>query len=183
MQIEEAYKALKNHNIPLATVMAGYNVIRRYPESNGIMDVCRELGITLIPYAPLAEGTLTGKYRSGDRKVPLQYIVTSYFGHLDLTKERNDNVPFIRRLFSKPREVDVKRMEPLMAVMDEIAKCHDKSIAQVALNWLLSADDIHILPIPGIKSIKQADDNAGVAGWRLSKEERIRINHIEEQTR
>ena len=182
-QIEEAYKALKKHDIPLATVMAGYNIIRRYPESNGIFDICRKHNITLIPYAPLAEGTLTGKYRFGERKVPLQYIVTSYFGHLDLTKERNDNVSLVKRVFSKPREVDIKRMEPLMSVLDEIAKSNHKTIAQVALNWLLSADDLHILPIPGTKSTKQADDNAGVAGWRLSKEERTRINQAEEQTR
>lgn len=182
-QIQEAYQALKKHNIPLATAMAGYNIIRRYPESNGIFDICRELGITLIPYAPLAEGTLTGKYRSGEKKVPVQYKVTSYFGHLDITKERNDHVPFVKRLFSQPREVDIKRMEPLMSVLDEIAGNHNKTIAQVALNWLLSAEDIHILPIPGTKSVKQADDNAGVTGWRLSKEERTKINKIEEQTR
>lgn len=183
VQIKEAYQALKKHNIPLATAMVGYNIIRRYPESNGIFDICRELGITLIPYAPLAEGTLTGKYRSGEKKVPMQYKVTSYFGHLDITKERNDHVPFVKRLFSQPREVDIKRMEPLMSVLDEIAGNHNKTIAQVALNWLLSAEDIHILPIPGTKSVKQADDNAGVTGWRLSKEERTKINEIEEQTR
>lgn len=182
-QIKEAWEALEKHGIPLATAMAGYNILRRYPESNGVFDACRELGITLIPYAPLAEGTLTGKYRSGEKKVPIQYTVTTYFGHLDLTKEHNDNVPFVKRLFSKPREADIKKMEPLMSVLDEIAKAHNKTIAQVALNWLLSADDIHILPIPGTKTMKQADDNAGIAGWRLSQEERTRINHVEEQIR
>ena len=181
-QIKRASKALKSEGYFLTSAMVGYNVIRRYPETNGVFDICEKENISVIPYAPLAEGTLTGKYRGG-KKVPIQYAVTSYFGHLDVTKERNDGIPFMKRLFSKPRESDIKRMEPLMEVMESIAAAHGKTIAQVAINWLITQERVRVIPIPGVRSVKQANDNAGALGWALTKEERETINHIEEITR
>lgn len=181
-QIERASLALKSEGYFLTSAMVGYNVIRRYPETNGVFEICEKENISIIPYAPLAEGTLTGKYRGG-KKVPVQYAVTSYFGHLDLTKERNDGIPFLKRLFSKPRESDIKRMEPLMKVMENIAAIHGKTIAQVAINWLITQERVKVVPIPGVRSVKQAKENAGALGWALTKEEREAINRMEEATR
>ena len=44
----------------------GLDLLHRVPEVNGVLDACRELGITLIAYQPLAQGVLTGKYRPGE---------------------------------------------------------------------------------------------------------------------
>jgi aryl-alcohol dehydrogenase-like predicted oxidoreductase len=162
--------------------MVGNNVIRRYPETNGVFDICEKEGISLIPYAPLAEGALTGKYRGG-KKVPLKYAVTSYWGHLNITKERNDDMSLLKRIFSKPRESDIKRMEPLMQIMEEAANNHGKSLAQVAINWLITQERVNVVPIPGVRSVKQATDNAGAIGWTLTEEEREKINRAEESTR
>lgn len=180
-QMEAAANALEKHGLPLSAAMVGYNLLRRYPETNGVMDVCRKHNITLIPYAPLAEGTLTGKYRGG--RVPFQYFVTSYFGHLNLTKERDDNIPLIKRLFSKPRECNVRKMEPLMQMLEEIAKAHDKSIAQVSINWLATNPDVHVFPIPGTRNVRQAESNLGAVGWSLTMEERQMIDRAEKACR
>lgn len=100
-----------------------------------------------------------------------------------MTKERNDNVPFIKRFFSRPREADIKRMEPLMEVMEKIAAAHEKTIAQVAINWLITQEEVKVIPIPGVCSVKQAEDNAGALGWAMTREERMMINQVEENTR
>lgn len=180
-EIEEAADALEKHGLSLAAAMVGYNILRRYPETNGVIDVCKKHNVTLIPYAPLAEGTLTGKYRGG--KVPFQYLLTSYFGHLNLTKERDDEIPFIRRLFSRPRECNVRKMEPLMQTLDEIAKLHGKTIAQVSINWLMTNPDVKVFPIPGTRNIQQAESNFGAAGWSLTAEERRMIDRAEKACR
>lgn len=180
-QIAEATEALHKYGYSLDAAMVGYNLLRRYPETNGVIDICRKYNITLIPYAPLAEGTLTGKYRG--KKVPLSYFVTSYFGHLNMTKERDDEIPFIKRLFSKPRECDVKRMEPLMLVLEDIAKKHGKSIAQVSLNWLYTNPKVNVFPIPGTRNIKQAESNLGAVSWTLTDDDRKRIDEAERSCR
>jgi aryl-alcohol dehydrogenase-like predicted oxidoreductase len=182
-QIREAHAALAKYGIPLATAMVGYNILRRWPETNGIFRACKELEITLIPYAPLAEGILTGKYRTKDKKVPLSYAAVLYFGHLNITKEREDSRSFLQRLFSKPREINKIKIEPLFKVMEEIADAHGKTLTQIAINWLLSIDDICVIPIPGMKNIRQVNDNIGALGWSLTKEERERIDKAEIETR
>jgi aryl-alcohol dehydrogenase-like predicted oxidoreductase len=53
--------------------------------------------------------------------------------------------------------------------MREIGASHGaKSPAQVALNWVICKGAV---PIPGAKSARQAEENAGAAGWRLTPEE------------
>jgi aryl-alcohol dehydrogenase-like predicted oxidoreductase len=177
-QIHEAHSALAKHNIPLATAMVGYNLLRRWPETNGVFDTCKELSVSVIPYAPLAEGILTGKYR-GKKKVPVGYAVATYFGHLNFTKERNDSSSFIKRLFTKPLEIDKKKIEPLFKVMDKIAAAHEKTLAQVAINWLSTNEDVNVIPIPGMKNTRQVVDNLGALSWKLTKEERDLIDKAE----
>jgi len=61
--------------------------------------------------------------------------------------------------------------------MKTIAQAHGKTVAQVALNWLLTKDE-RIIPIPGAKNVRQASDNAGAVGWRLSEEEFRKIDEV-----
>jgi aryl-alcohol dehydrogenase-like predicted oxidoreductase len=66
-QLRIAHAALAERGIPLASNQVEYSLLHRAPEVNGVLDACRELGITLIAYQPLAQGVLTGKYQPGDR--------------------------------------------------------------------------------------------------------------------
>src|SRR5258708_15146338 len=61
-QMREAHAALAKRGIPLASNQVEYSLLHRQPEANGVLDACRELGITLIAYTPLGGGALTGKY-------------------------------------------------------------------------------------------------------------------------
>jgi len=182
-QIQNSHACLAQHGIPLATVMVGYNLLRRFPETNGVFDVCRKLNISVIPYAPLAEGILTGKYRTGENKLPFAYRAAIYFGHLNIVKERGDSTSLIRKIFSKPRELDKKRLEPLFNVLEGIAKTHNKTLAQVAINWLITTNEVNVIPIPGVRNVRQINDNIGALDWHLTQDERTIINKAEIESR
>jgi len=66
-QMRTAHAALAERGIPLASNQVQYSLLHRQPETNGVLDACRELGVTLIAYQPLASGALTGKYLTGPR--------------------------------------------------------------------------------------------------------------------
>jgi aryl-alcohol dehydrogenase-like predicted oxidoreductase len=66
-QLRTAHAALAERGVPLASNQVEYSLLHRAPEVNGVLDACRELGIMLIAYQPLAMGVLTGKYRPGDK--------------------------------------------------------------------------------------------------------------------
>jgi aryl-alcohol dehydrogenase-like predicted oxidoreductase len=76
-------------------------------------------------------------------------VVALYFGHLNITKEQNNTNLFISRLLSKPREIKKEKIEPLFKAMDKIAAARGKTLAQTAINWLLTNEEVYIIPIPG----------------------------------
>ena len=55
-QMRQAHSALAERGVPLASNQVEYSLLHRQPETNGVLDACRELGVTLVAYTPLAGG-------------------------------------------------------------------------------------------------------------------------------
>ncbi|MBI1881942.1 MAG: aldo/keto reductase [Chloroflexi bacterium] len=177
--MRQAHTRLSRYGIPLASNQVKYNLLHRYPETNGVLDACRELNVALIAYSPLEQGVLTGKYRSGGTLMSSSVRTMLNVGlRLDVYGDTRGQVPVLRRLLSTPRVMRREKLEPLFGVLEEIARAHEKTIAQVALNWLLTKD-AWIIPIPGAKNARQASENAGALGWRLTEEEHTRLSQAE----
>ena len=150
-QMRIAHAALAKHGIPLASNQVEYSLLHRQPEVNGVLDACRELGVTLIAYQPLASGALTGKYEAGARPTGLRWFMMGYF-----------------------RGKGLEAVAPVVALLREIGGCYSKSPAQVALRWLIENESV--LPIPGAKNGKQAADNAGALSFSLTPAEIEALN-------
>jgi aryl-alcohol dehydrogenase-like predicted oxidoreductase len=149
-QMRRAHTALAQHGVALASNQVEYSLFKRAPEVNGVLNACRELGVTLIAYSPLAMGLLTGKYGPGTTPSGIR--------------------SFTRR-FSKQ---NLAAIQPVIALAQEIGAAHGgKSAGQVALNWLIRRGT---LPIPGAKNGRQANENAGALGWALDGEEIERLD-------
>ncbi len=142
-QIRLTQQVLSKRGVLLASNQVNYSLLNRNVEKNGLLKACQELDITLIAYSPIAKGVLTGKYTP--EKAP----------------------PGIRgNYYDKER---LAHVQPLIRVMRETGQAHDgKSPVQVALNWLMCKGAV---PIPGAKNARQAQENAGSMGWRLTDEE------------
>jgi aryl-alcohol dehydrogenase-like predicted oxidoreductase len=63
---------------------------------------------------------------------------------------------------------------PVVEELERIGREHDRSPAQVALNWLARQDCV--LPIPGAKDGRQAGDNARSIDFEISDEEAARLD-------
>jgi aryl-alcohol dehydrogenase-like predicted oxidoreductase len=59
-QMRRVADRLARSNIPLAANEVHYSLAHRDPETNGVLDACRELDVALVAYFPLASGRLTG---------------------------------------------------------------------------------------------------------------------------
>lgn len=151
-QMRIAHEVLAKRGIPLASNQVEYSLLHRQPETNGILDTCGELGITLIAYQPLASGALTGKYGKGAR--PRGF----------------------RRFMPYFRSQSIAVLEPVLALLHEIGSRYAKTPAQVALRWLI--ENPLVLPIPGAKNSQQATDNAGALTFQLTREEIEALNRI-----
>src|SRR5579859_6284124 len=182
-QMRQAHARLARYTIPLASNQVHYNLLHRYPETNGVLDACRELDVALIAYSALEQGILTGKYRSGTTSTPFsRRLIQGLGSRLDPFGDTRGSLSTGRRLLFRTRTTQHQKLEPLFVVLEEIARAHEKTIAQVALNWLISKDE-HVIPIPGAKNARQARENAGALGWHLTAAEHTRISQAEFDSR
>ena len=69
----------------------------------------------------------------------------------------------------------LKKLPPVIKALQEVAQNHGKTVSQVALNWVVCKG---ALPIPGAKNAKQAQDNAGGAGWHMTDDEVAKLDEI-----
>lgn len=144
-QMRVAQAELARRGIPLASNQVQYSLLHRGPETDGVLDTCRELGVTLIAYMPLASGALTGKYSATARPAGWR----RYMGYF--------------------RGGNLTRLDRLTELLREIGSRHDKSPSQVALRWLIQQEGV--LPIPGAKNADQAAQNAGALSFGLDAAE------------
>lgn len=153
-QMHQAHGYLAERGIPLVVNQVQYSLLHRKIESNGVLSTARDLGMTILAYSPLAQGLVTGKYRVETYQTPAG----------------------ARRLDPRFSKDGLRKIEPLINVLREIGKGHDKTPAQVALNWLIGQGNV--VPIPGAKNAQQAEQNAGALGWSLTSDERQQISEV-----
>ncbi|HSK55505.1 MAG TPA: aldo/keto reductase [Jiangellales bacterium] len=145
-QMRQAHASLAEHGIPLASNQVEYSLLHRQPETNGVLQACRELGVTLIAYTPLAGGLLTGKYSAQNRPGG-----------------------FFRRVLPRYRRQALEAIQPVIGLLSEIGARNTRTPSQVALRWLI--ENPVVLPIPGAKNGKQASGNAAALNFSLTPDE------------
>lgn len=125
-----------------------FSLLNRKPERD-LLPWATENGRIVIAYSPLAQGLLSGKYVE--------------------TSPRN-----FRRLNPAFSASSRARLQPLIAVLAEIASRHGATPAQVALAWLIRKPNIVV--IPGASSVRQMEENAAAADVDLSDEENAKLS-------
>ncbi|ELU02102.1 hypothetical protein CAPTEDRAFT_176514 [Capitella teleta] len=144
---------------PWISLQQQYSLLTRHSELE-IFDVCQNEGIGVMPWSPLKGGWLSGKIRRDTVLDP-----SSRVGWTSAEKGRANEA------YAGYEEFANEKTWKLLDLMESIGKKHDKSIAQIALRWLLEKDTVSSVVI-GVKSISQLEDNcvAGM-GWRLTGDE------------
>lgn len=151
-QVRQAYNCLKQFGLVLASNQVKYNLYNRDIERNGVYDTCKELGVSVIAYSPLAQGLLTGKYH--------KYSV--------LIKD----LPLARRLILKSQ---IDKSEDLINCMKSISLECGGSLSEVALSWLLSRD---VFAIVGASSIPQIYQNVKAMNLKLTQSDILELNSV-----
>ncbi len=140
--VEEANYCLSREEIVSNQVR--YNILEREAEKE-IIPHALATGMTILAWSPLAKGAVTGKYS---------------LKNLPSFKDVRAEEPVFH-----PH--NFKQVEELVEKIKETAKKYNKTPAQVALNWIMTAYP-NIVPIPGAKKPEQVLDNIGAVGWNLS---------------
>ena len=134
-----------------------YSLLERDHFEREMADLIDSEGLAVIPYSPQALGFLTGKHR-GMKSAP--------------ENTRGSIEPRMQSYFT---EKNFK----LLDEMEVVGQNYGKSIAQVALAWLLT-NPLITSPIVGARNAEQLEESIGAAGFRLSGEDLSRLNQLTE---
>ena len=126
-----------------------YSLLRRDDDAD-VLPLCRELGVSYIPYFPLASGLLTGKYRRGEP------------------------APAGARL--EGREIEDERFDRVEA-LSAFAGARDHSLHELAISALASTPGIGSV-IAGATKPEQVRANAAATSWRLSAEDLAALSEL-----
>ncbi|HEX3983559.1 MAG TPA: aldo/keto reductase, partial [Acidisoma sp.] len=138
---------------PVTALQNEYSLWTRGPETNGILEVCEELGIVLVAYSPLGKGFLTGAM-GGDTKL----------GEGDF-----------RKLLPRFTPEAMEKNQALIELLRTLAAEKGTTPAQLAPAWLL-AQKPWIVPILGTTKLSRLEENLGAADLVLTANDLAAIN-------
>jgi len=136
-----------------ASVQNEYSMMKRDAEED-VLPECARTHITFLPYFPLANGLLTGKYRKG-KPFPESSRGKDSFGPKVFTPE------------------NLERVEALNA----FAESRGHSLLEMAFSWLSARPEISSI-IAGAKTPDQVRENSRTASWRLMPDELTHVDRI-----
>ncbi|HKT11462.1 MAG TPA: aldo/keto reductase [Terriglobia bacterium] len=139
---------------PISALQTEYSLWSRDPEDE-IISVCRELGITFVPYSPLGRGFLTGRFKTPEDFEPGDW--------------RRNNPRFQGENF--------QRNLALVRRIQEMARAKGCKPAQLALAWVLAQGE-GMVPIPGSSHVPHLEENLAALDVSLSAEDLKRIDEV-----
>lgn len=164
--VAECQEALAKRGVPLASNQIAFSLLGRHNGSQETIDRCHEMGVKVLAYYPFAMGLLTGKYSDG---LLGAHQNTLSDGSLNIQQKTSFELKDLQRYaYGDGDSVPEGGIQPLLVTMGAIAEKRGKTLAQVALNYIISKGAI---PIPGCRTVAQLEDNLGAMNWRLSDTE------------
>jgi aryl-alcohol dehydrogenase-like predicted oxidoreductase len=139
---------------PITALQTEYSLWSREPE-DGLLDVCRELGIGFVPYSPLGRGFLTGQFKSLDDLAPDDY----------------------RRHAPRFQGENFQRNLELVRRIEEMAAEKHCTPAQLALAWVIAQGE-DVVPIPGTKRRSYLEENVAALDLEITAADLRRIDEI-----
>ncbi len=152
-QLREAEAAVKAGAARFVSVQNEYSLLNRAPESE-VLPECVKSRVAFIPYFPLANGLLTGKYRKGQPH-PQGTRAADGFGPKVFTEE------------------NLNKVEGLI----HLATTNDHTLLELAISWLAAQPAVASV-IAGAKTPDQARSNAAAANWKLSLEDLLTVDQL-----
>ncbi len=131
-----------------------YNMLDREVELE-VLPFCRQYGVGILPYYPLAEGFLTGKYRREQSPPEGSRLRETNRGETRFTEKNFD----------------------ILEGLEQFSKEHDHTVLELAFAWLLAKPPVSSV-IAGATTAAQVEANAASGEWELSDDEMDELDRI-----
>ena len=141
-----------------------YNLLNRWEIEPDLMPLCREQGLGIMTYSPLAIGLLSGHFRRGQEPPP----------GTPWSKGVGRGLSAHKYNFA---EAMTERVDRIVQTLIDIGTKHRRTPAQVAVAWILDHEEV-TAPIHGADLPEHVDEVFGAADWRLAPEDRATLDEV-----
>lgn len=142
---------------PFTCLQYQYNLLNRTEFEPELQPLCRQYGLGMMAYSPLAIGLLTGRFRRGQEPAA------------DSPWSKNP-APGLSRSLYPFEEAMTEQVDAIVSVLIDLGRKYDRTPAQVAMAWILDHDEI-TAPIVGADVPDHVDEAVGAIGWEMSQED------------
>ena len=164
--VEALWQSDRRNLARFVCIQDQYNLLNRWEIEPDLMPLCREHGIGIMTYSPLAIGLLTGQFRRGQAPPP---------GNNPWNKKEPG------RGFSAHKydfeTAMTERVDQIVQTLIYISIRHDRTPAQVAIAWILDHPEV-TAPILGADQPEQVDEAFQAVEWHLPTEERQALDEV-----
>ncbi len=154
--VEALWKAETHSTLRFDCLEPHYNLVHRAEFEQDLRTICQQYQIAVIPYSPLANGFLTGRYRRGQRG---QQRKTSESARSGSVRQRYDRIEAWRTL----------------EVVEQLAQESSSTPSAIALAWLLAQPTV-TAPLLGARSVEQLESCLGALEVSLTAEQLARLD-------
>ena len=151
----------------LVCIQSQYNLLNRFEIEPDLMPLCRQFGLGIMAYSPLAIGLLSGRFRRGQEPPPQ----TSW--------STGENRGLSPHKYDFKAAMD-EHADRVVQTLFDIGERHQRTPAQVAIAWILDHDEISA-PILGADQIEHVEEICAGLEFALAPEERSLLDEVSQR--
>ena len=165
--VEALWQSDRRNLARFVCIQNQYNLLNRWELEPDLMPLCREHGLGIMSYSPLAIGLLSGQFRRGQDPPPGNHPWSTEEGRGFSAHKYDLTIAM------------TERVDRIVQTLIEIGTRHNRTPAQVAIAWILDHPEV-TAPILGADQPEHVDEAFAALAWHLPPEERRALDEVSE---
>ena len=168
-KVMEALWISSTHNLAsFVCLQSQFNLLNRFEIEPELMPLCKQFGLGIMAYSPLAIGLLTGRFRRGQEPPP------------DTSWSRGDNRGLSPHKYDFDAAMD-EHADRVVQTLIDIGARNERPPAQVAIAWILDHEEISA-PILGADQVEHVEELCAGLEWKIAAEDRALLDEVSQRS-
>ena len=156
-----------HHLASFVCIQSQFNLLNRFEVEPELMPLCKQFGLGIMAYSPLAIGLLTGRFRRGQEPPP------------NISWSRGENRGLSPHKYDFEAAMD-EHADRVVQTLIDIGERHGRTPAQVAIAWILDHEEISA-PILGADHVEHVEEICAGLEWKIGCEERELLDEVSQR--
>lgn len=165
--MEALWISSENNLASFVCIQSQFNLLNRFEIEPELMPLCKQFGLGIMAYSPLAIGLLTGRFRRGEEPPP------------NTSWSRGENRGLEPHKYDLEAVMD-EHADRIVQTLIDIGLQYNRTPAQVAIAWILDHEEISA-PILGADQVEHVEEVCAGLDWKIGAEDRALLDEVSQR--